>query len=65
MGVFRLSLKKPSKIREYPETNEEIESGISTKAEVVIPLLGEETSRKCWWKWQQLSKAQIRFRPLI
>ena len=40
-GIFSSFFKDPSKIREYPEESEDV---ISTKAEVVVPLLGDEES---------------------
>ena len=40
-GIFSSFFKDPSKIREYPEESEDV---ISTEAEVVVPLLGDEES---------------------
>ena len=43
-GILSFFRKDASKIREYSEETESIEDAITTKAEVVVPLLGEETS---------------------
>ena len=43
-GILSFFRKDASKIREYSEETENTEDSITTKAEVVVPLLGEETS---------------------
>ncbi|MCH1485591.1 MAG: universal stress protein [Flavobacteriaceae bacterium] len=43
-GVFSSFFKDPSKIREYSDEHEDTEDIISTEAEVVVPLLGDEES---------------------
>ena len=43
-GILSFFRKDASKIREYSEETESTEDAITTKAEVVVPLLGEETS---------------------
>ncbi len=43
-GILSFFRKDASKIREYSEETESTEDSITTKAEVVVPLLGEETS---------------------
>jgi len=43
-GILSFFRKNASKIKEYSEEIENTEDVISTKAEVVVPLLGEETS---------------------
>ena len=43
-GILSFFRKDASKIREYSEEIESAEDAITTKAEVVVPLLGEETS---------------------
>ena len=43
-GILSFFRKETSKIREYPEETDSTEDTITTKAEVVVPLLGEETS---------------------
>ena len=43
-GILSFFRKDASKIREYSEETESTEEAITTKAEVVVPLLGEETS---------------------
>ena len=43
-GILSFFRKDASKIREYSEETENTEDAITTKAEVVVPLLGEETS---------------------
>jgi APA family basic amino acid/polyamine antiporter len=43
-GILSFFRKDASKIREYSEETDNIEDAITTKAEVVVPLLGEETS---------------------
>ena len=43
-GILSFFRKDTSKIREYPEETDSTEDTITTKAEVVVPLLGEETS---------------------
>ena len=43
-GILSFFRKDASKIREYSEETEKTEDAITTKAEVVVPLLGEETS---------------------
>jgi amino acid transporter len=43
-GIFSSFFKGASKIREYSDESEDAEGAISTDAEVVVPLLGEETS---------------------
>ena len=43
-GILSFFRKDASKIREYSEETDNTEDAITTKAEVVVPLLGEETS---------------------
>ena len=43
-GILSFFRKDATKIREYSEETESTEDAITTKAEVVVPLLGEETS---------------------
>jgi hypothetical protein len=43
-GIFSSFFKGASKIREYSDESEDAEGVIATEAEVVVPLLGEETS---------------------
>ena len=43
-GILSFFRKDASKIREYSEESDNTEDAITTKAEVVVPLLGEETS---------------------
>ena len=43
-GILSFFRKDASKIREYPVETDSTEDAITTKAEVVVPLLGEETS---------------------
>ncbi len=43
-GIFSSFFKGASKIREYSDESEDAEGVISTDAEVVVPLLGEETA---------------------
>ncbi len=43
-GILSFFRKDASKIREYSEERDNTEDAITTKAEVVVPLLGEETS---------------------
>ena len=43
-GILSFFRKNASKIREYSEETDNTEDAITTKAEVVVPLLGEETS---------------------
>ena len=43
-GILSFFRKEASKIREYSEETDNTEDPITTKAEVVVPLLGEETS---------------------
>ena len=43
-GILSFFRKDATKIREYSEETERTEDAITTKAEVVVPLLGEETS---------------------
>ena len=43
-GILSFFRKDASKIKEYSEETESTEDSITTKAEVVVPLLGEETS---------------------
>ena len=43
-GILSFFRKDAAKIREYSEETESTEDAITTKAEVVVPLLGEETS---------------------
>jgi amino acid transporter len=43
-GILSFFRKNASKIREYSEETDNAEDAITTKAEVVVPLLGEETS---------------------
>ncbi len=43
-GILSFFRKDTSKIKEYSEETESTEDAITTKAEVVVPLLGEETS---------------------
>ena len=43
-GIFSSFFKDPSKIREYSNEIEDTEGVISTEAEVVVPLLGDEES---------------------
>ena len=43
-GILSFFRKDASKIREYSEETESTEDAITTKAEVVVPLLGEEAS---------------------
>ena len=43
-GILSFFRKDASKIREYSEETENTEDSITTKAEVVVPLLGEEAS---------------------
>ena len=43
-GILSFFRKDASKIREYSEETDNTEDSITTKAEVVVPLLGEETS---------------------
>ncbi len=43
-GILSFFRKDASKIREYSEETENTEDAITTKAEVVVPLLGEEAS---------------------
>ena len=43
-GILSFFRKDASKIREYPEETDSTEDAITTKAEVVVPLLGEEAS---------------------
>ena len=43
-GILSFFRKDTSKIKEYSEETESAEDAITTKAEVVVPLLGEETS---------------------
>ena len=43
-GILSFFRKDTSKIKDYSEETESTEDAITTKAEVVVPLLGEETS---------------------
>ena len=43
-GIMSFFFKGASKIREYAEDSEDTEDAITTNAEVVVPLLGEEES---------------------
>ena len=43
-GILSFFRKDATKIREYSEETDNTEDAITTKAEVVVPLLGEETS---------------------
>ena len=43
-GILSFFRKEGSKTREYSEETDSTEESITTKAEVVVPLLGEETS---------------------
>ena len=43
-GILSFFRKDASKVREYSEETESTEDAITTKAEVVVPLLGEEAS---------------------
>ena len=43
-GILSFFRKDASKIKEYSEETDSAEDAITTKAEVVVPLLGEETS---------------------